>query len=427
MAKCNVQNRTVFCRDNLEVLEGINSNCIDLIYLDPPFNKKKVFTARMGSHAEGAGFSDIFRQEDIKEEWLQRIKEDQEKLHIFLESVKAIEGRTSYNFCYLSYMAIRLMECHRVLKETGSLYLHCDPTMSHYLKILLDIIFTSQNFRNEIIWSYKTGGTSKKHFSKKHDILLFYAKNKEGKYFNVLKEKSYTRSKNRRTGQTNYGQGEVRFLKDDRGIYNIVNMKDVWEIPYINSMAKERLGYPTQKPLALLKRIIRASCPEGGVVLDPFCGCATTCVAAEGLEREWIGIDTSIKAYELVKKRLTEEVSNPEDFLKYEKEINFSTGIPERTDGEGEEGGRLRKWIYVISNQRFLGEYKVGVAKDWKSRLNSYQTSDPDRGFKVEYCELTDRFREVEEHIHKRFKNKHEWVIGELKSMIEEIKKFLSS
>ena len=189
MAKCNVQNRTVFCRDNLEILEGINSNCIDLIYLDPPFNKKKVFTAPMGSHAEGARFDDIFRQEDIKEEWLQTIKEDQEKLHIFLESVKAIEGRTSYNFCYLSYMAIRLMECHRVLKETGSLYLHCDPTMSHYLKILLDIIFTPQNFRNEIIWYYKTGGTSKKHFSKKHDILLFYAKNKEGKYFNVLKEK----------------------------------------------------------------------------------------------------------------------------------------------------------------------------------------------------------------------------------------------
>ena len=424
MAKCNVQNRTVFCRDNLEVLEGLNSNCIDLIYLDPPFNKKKVFTARMGSHAEGAGFSDIFRQEDLKEEWLQRIKEDQEKLHIFLESVKAIEGRTSYNFCYLSYMAIRLMECHRILKETGSLYLHCDPTMSHYLKILLDIIFTSQNFRNEIIWGYRTGGNSRRYFSKKHDLIYFFSKSE--KYF--FETQFYLSLQKYR-----YGFGRKHgydLIQKDGGFYKKAICRDLWDdidsIGTLGRRGEPRLGYPTQKPLKLLRRIIRASCPEGGVVLDPFCGCATTCVAAEGLERQWIGIDTSIKAYELVKKRLTEEVANPEDLLKYEKEINFSTGIPERTD-EGGGDGRIRKWIYIISNQRFLGEYKVGVAKDWKSRLNSYQTSDPDRGFKVEYCELTDRFREVEEHIHKRFKNKHEWVIGELKSMIEEIKKFLSS
>ena len=422
---CNIQNRTVFCRDNLEILEGINSNCIDLIYLDPPFNKKKVFTAPIGSHAEGAGFSDIFRQEDIKEEWLQTIKEDQESLNIFLESVKAIEGRTSYNFCYLSYMAVRLMECHRILKEAGSLYLHCDPTMSHYLKILLDIVFGSQGFRNEIVWCYSTPTTPYiKQFPRNTDIIYWYSKSDKDWIFN--KDSIRVSYKGRFPHGGNQWKKDGETLKDwrkkqsEKGKIPFNWWNDVYKVNI-----KERTGYPTQKPLALLKRIIQASCPEGGVVLDPFCGCATTCVAAEKLERQWIGIDTSVKAYELVIKRLTEEVSNPEDFLKYEKEINFSTGIPERTDGEGEEGGRLRKWIYVISNQRFLGEYKVGIAKDWKARLNSYQTSDPDRGFKMEYYELTDRFREVEEHIHKRFKNKHEWVIGELKPIIEEIKKFL--
>ncbi len=137
----NVKNRQIFCHDNLGVLQGINASCIDLIYLDPPFNKKKVFTAPIGSSAEGASFRDIFRAEDIKKEWLLEIKEGHEKIYSFLDGIKIIEGGTSYNFCYLAYMAIRLIECHRILKDTGSLYLHCDPTMSHYLKILLDCVF----------------------------------------------------------------------------------------------------------------------------------------------------------------------------------------------------------------------------------------------------------------------------------------------
>ena len=128
----NVKNRTIFCHDNLDVLKGINSNSIDLIYLDPPFNKKKVFTAPIGSSAEGAEFSDIFQEKDIKEEWIKTIEQDNEALHNFLNGIKTMDGRKSYNFCYLAYMAIRLIECQRVLKDTGSIYLHCDPTMSHY-------------------------------------------------------------------------------------------------------------------------------------------------------------------------------------------------------------------------------------------------------------------------------------------------------
>ena len=160
MSVCNVQNRTIFLRDNLEVLQGLNTGCIDLIYLDPPFNKNKVFSAPIGSSAEGAEFSDIFREEDVKAEWLKTIKMEYIGLYQFLNGIKRV-GKP-YNFAYLAYMVIRLLECHRVLKSTGSLYLHCDPTMSHYLKIKLDCVIGEQNFVNEIVWSYRTGGVSKK-------------------------------------------------------------------------------------------------------------------------------------------------------------------------------------------------------------------------------------------------------------------------
>ncbi len=146
MMQHNIANRTIFCKDNIDILQGIDSESIDLIYLDPPFNKKKTFTAPIGSSAEGAAFKDIFKQEDVKSEWLQTIQEDKDNIFNLLEAVKNIEGKTSYNFCYLAYMAIRLIECHRVLKETGSLYLHCDSTMSHYLKLLLDCIFGEKEF-----------------------------------------------------------------------------------------------------------------------------------------------------------------------------------------------------------------------------------------------------------------------------------------
>ena len=162
MNKCNVANRTIFLHDNLDVLQNINPDCIDLIYLDPPFNKNKKFTAPIGSSAEGAEFSDIFREEDVKDEWLQTIQEDQPELHHYLNGIKGVGKH--YNFAYLAYIAIRLIECHRILKPTGSLYLHCDPTMSHYLKTTLDCIFGEDQFRNEIVWCYSTSGRSKQFF-----------------------------------------------------------------------------------------------------------------------------------------------------------------------------------------------------------------------------------------------------------------------
>ena len=230
-------------------------------------------------------------------------------------------------------MAMRLIECHRVLKDTGSLYLHCDPTMSHYLKLLLDCIFREKNFRNEIVWGYQRWTGATQHFQRMHDTILFYSASPIN-IFNMLKEAYSNKSKHkaaRVTKITDVGL-EQDYTSDTS---RMKAMRDVWDISYLNSQAKERVGYPTQKPLALLERIIKASTNEGDVVLDPFCGCATACVAAEKLGRQWIGIDISEKAQELVLVRLKNEVvqTNLKDWGK--KVINTG-GFPVRTDLEYE-------------------------------------------------------------------------------------------
>ena len=415
MTECNVENRTVFCDDNLDVLQGMNSECGDLIYLDPPFNKNKKFTAPIGTSAEGASFKDIFREDDLKQEWLITIKENQPELYHYLSGIKGV-GKP-YNFAYLAYMAIRLIECHRVLKRTGSIFLHCDPTMSHYLKTTMDCVFGEDNFRNEIIWSYQRWTNATRHFQRMHDIVLFYAKSSKTP-FNILTEPYSKKShhKGRRHSQFIEGVLTQEYTGDTS---REKSMRDVWEISYLNSQAKERTGYPTQKPLALLERIVKASSNEDDIILDPFCGCATTCVAAERLKRKWIGIDISVKAYELVKKRLTKEsvnIWNPDDV------VNMRTDPPKRTD-LGEDY-REHKFVYVISHPAYPGEYKVGIAKDWKLRLNTYQTSDPDRQYKIEFKYETPWFRETERFIHNKFENKHEWVKGDLSEIKNEIKNY---
>lgn len=408
----NISNRTIFCKDNLEVLQGMNSESVDLIYLDPPFNKKKVFTAPIGSSAEGAEFSDIFREEDVKEEWLETIEQDNESIFGFLSGIRFIEGRTSYNFCYLAYMAIRLIECHRILKSTGSLYLHCDPTMSHYIKILLDCVFGEKQFRNEVIWHYNSGPRGKC-FGKRHDTIFLYSKTGKDHTFNKDSVREpYSK-------YINIPKSKQHYYHPDGKV-----MGDVWKLNILaQNDKKERTGYPTQKPLALLERIIKASSNENDIVLDPFCGCATTCIAAEMLGRQWIGIDVSQKAYELVQKRLMQQELVPSHDGKGDL-VAFKTDAPQRTDQDKDY--REKKWVYIISHPLHEDEYKVGIAKNWKSRLNSYQTSDPDRAFKMEYRIETADFKKLEKHIHnhERFDNRHEWVYGVLDEIIEEIEKY---
>ena len=293
MSEPNWTNRTLFHGDNLVFLRAMNSETVDLIATDPPFNKGRDFHATPDSLAAGARFQDRWSWErDVHDDWVDKITDD------FPKVMHVIEGsRMSYGDdmgAFLCFMAVRLLEMRRVLKKTGSIYLHCDHTASHYLKELLDAIFGRKNFRNEIVWCYKSGGASpKRHFSRKHDSLLWYSK-ASSYTFNEQREKSYNR------GLKPYRFAGVEEHQDTTGWYTLVGMKDYWFIDMIGRTSKERTGSPTQKPLALYERVIRASSNEGDVILDPFCGCATTCVAAEKLNRQWVGIDLWDRAHEVV-------------------------------------------------------------------------------------------------------------------------------
>ena len=287
----------IYVGDNLSVLMGMNSRTVDLIYLDPPFNSKRIYRAPIGTPAgkKEAGFDDIWVWSEDIDIRLESFLDKYPRLFRFIGSAGEIHGLPMK--AYLTFMAQRMIEMHRVLKETGSLYLHCDPTAGHYLKIMLDEVFGKHNFRNEIAWAYKTGGVSKRHFSRKHDVVFFYSKGREY-VFNLQKEKSYLSHK--------YGFKNIEILSDDGGTYRYVHCRDIWDIPALRGNQPEVTGYPTQKPLALLDRIIKASSNAGDLVLDPFCGCATTCVAAHHLQRNWIGIDVSDVAVDLVRDRLTD-------------------------------------------------------------------------------------------------------------------------
>ena len=232
-------------------------------------------------------------------------------------------------------MAIRLVELHRVLKNTGSLYLHCDPTVSHYVKILLDSIFGRDNFRNEIVWCYTAPTNTRVNFPKKHDVILRYTKSDKWffDYQSILIP--YSEETIARTGR---GSGEKGLYKDDEPESKHKNRlhkggkipEDWWIIPRIQGNSTERLGFPTQKPLTLLERIIEVSCPEGGIILDAFCGCGTSAAAAKKLGREFIGIDITYLSIDLIKKRLIDTFYKNEKAFYEDVEV---FGIPKDLEG----------------------------------------------------------------------------------------------
>ena len=256
--------------DNLHVMRQIPSNSVDLIYIDPPFFSGRQYNVMWGDNNERRSFDDIWE-----------------------------DGMPGY----LIWLNARLYEMKRLLKPTGSIYVHCDWHASHYIKVEMDKIFGYENLQNEIVWSYRTGGTTTKRFARKHDVMLFYTKSHQYTY-NTLKEKAYTKSKSRKPGIVNYGAGTAEFFEDECGVYNYVVMRDSWDIPYINSKAQERIGYPTQKPEALLERIIKASSNEGAVVADFFIGGGTTAAVAQRLGRRFIACDQSRVAVAVTAERL---------------------------------------------------------------------------------------------------------------------------
>ncbi|MBA7541607.1 hypothetical protein ES705_33923 [subsurface metagenome] len=213
---------------------------------------------------------------------------------------------------YLCMMAPRLVEMRRALKDTGSIYLHCDPTASHYLKLLMDAVFEVDNFRNEIVWFKNSGGIGRTAFNKRHEILFFYSKTK--KYYYNGKAVGDLREQNEGTFGGYFGEDKngrkYREVRKAGKVYKYYmdepkNPNDVWPVPQIPERDKtERVGYPTQKPEALLERIIKANSNEGDTVMDPFCGCGTAIAVAEKLRRKWIGIDITYLAIDVIKKRL---------------------------------------------------------------------------------------------------------------------------
>ena len=333
----NVSNRTIFEGDNLGILRGIDSEVVDLIYLDPPFNSNRNFEAPIGSEAAGAAFKDAWTLSDVDNIWHGEIAEIEPALYSAITAAGETYGKSMK--AYLIMMSVRMLEIHRVLKPTGSVYLHCDPTASHYLKTMMDSIFGQRNFRNEIVWFKGYRGTPRKNrYQQEHETIFYYSKtdsytwndifgeykDPEMKRYNKIDEdgNKYALIKRRRTtGEVYYGKTYPKGKLQG----------DVVEIPSLASTDSERTGYPTQKPLALLNITIKASSHPGDLVLDPFCGCATTCIAAESLQRQWIGIDISPKAIELLKYRLERELHLTED-TGILGQVLHETAPPQRTD-----------------------------------------------------------------------------------------------
>ena len=280
-----------------------------------------ISTQPRDSLASGAKFQDRWSWErDVHQEWADQITDDYPRLMEAIESARF--AHSDGMGAYMCFMAVRLLEMRRVLKPTGSIYLHCDPTASHYLKACMDAIFGWRNFRNEIVWCYTSGGVSRKYFGKKHDLILFYAKDCKTYRFNT-QYRPYSEGTIQR-GLTQYKKNinENYALSKKGAVQN-----DWWTDiqPILSPTAKEQTGWPTQKPLALYERIIDASSNEGEIVLDPFAGCATTLVAAENLNREWVGMDIWEGAHRIVEERLNDTTGLFGD-------VTFTAEPPGRTD-----------------------------------------------------------------------------------------------
>ena len=296
---------------------------VDLIYLDPPFNSSRTYNIifkSKGSTAQQVVFHDMWtitaQTRQMVLDFNEIIETSNEISIIVKDFLRAWISPLQYGtvqdkkmLVYLVYMTERLILMKRVLKDTGSIYFHCDPTASHYIKIIMDGLFNRENFRNEIVWCYSNSGRAKSNFASKHDIILFYSMTNNffwGDYRIPISEKyleSHYNQKDKkgRRCRIRTDFGKTRIYYPETGM----TCNDWWaDIPSLNSMAKERLGYTTQKPIELLNRIIEASCPENGVVLDPFCGCGTTVHSAIANKRKWIGVDISSNATNVIKDRI---------------------------------------------------------------------------------------------------------------------------
>ncbi|MEK8017727.1 MAG: DNA methyltransferase [Candidatus Parabeggiatoa sp.] len=312
----------LYLGDCLDILRNeleIKPESVDLIYIDPPFNSKRnynVFFDDKEIQTQRVAFEDTWSLHSVGDSLTELDTIHHDKL---LDLLNAYQNIAPQVFPYLVMMTLRIIELHKVLKPSGSFYLHCDPTASHYLKTVCDAVFGNKHFRNEIIWCYSIGGKSKKNFGKKHDVILFYTKSHDGSHTFNEKGASIPRKPNSHMKLKKDSNGRLYQEKVDKKTGKVYTYylddgkiaEDYWiDIETLNREEKERLGYPTQKPKALLERIIKASSNEGDIILDAFCGCGTTIDTAESLNRQWIGIDIASFAVSLIKRRLQDTYGN---------------------------------------------------------------------------------------------------------------------
>jgi DNA modification methylase len=410
--------------DNLEVLRRhVDDESVDLVYLDPPFNSNAnynvLFAERDGTEAASQikAFEDTWRWDASAARAFEEVVEAGGRASQAMQAFRTLMPESDM-LAYLAMMAPRLVELRRVLKPSGSLYLHCDPTASHYLRMLMDAVFGGQNFRNEIIWKRTSAHSSARRYGPVHDVILFYGASSEMKWVGGNQEygEDYRRQRFKRGGDTPWKDADLTgsgirhgetgqvwrgfdvtakgrhwsvppseldkmdaegriywpkkkggwprgkvLLNDAKG----VPLQDVWtDIFPINSQAQERLGYPTQKPEALLERIVAASSDEGDLVLDPFCGCGTSIAAAQKLNRRWIGIDVTNLAITLIRSRLADAFGGK---IEYEV-VGEPVSLPDATKLAQDDPYQFQWWALGLVDARPV-EQKKGADKGIDGRI----------------------------------------------------------
>lgn len=377
--------KTLYYGDNLEILRNkIPDESVDLCYIDPPFNSKRNYSQiynNIGGEdkAQAQAFVDTWKWDDRAIDGFIEITTNQNGRFTrqAIELIKGLElvlGDRSDLLAYLVHITLRTTEIFRVLKPTGSFYLHCDPTASHYLKLVLDAVFVSQGgtYLNELIWCYDTGGRSKSGFPKKHDVIFRYGKSRKTHFFykNVALPRDFSTmhetvqiDENGRKYQRN-----IKFGKEYRYYLDIGVLPNDWwtDIQALNPASKERMGYPTQKPEALLERIIQASSNPGDVVLDAYCGCGTTVAVADRLNRQWIGIDITYHSISLILKRLAGPTGDelPKDLFVdgIPRDMASARALANRQDDRVRK--EFEKWaVLTYTNNRAAINEKKGADK----------------------------------------------------------------
>ena len=414
-------NNVLYYGDNLDVLRRhVKDESVDLVYLDPPFNSNAnynvLFAEKDGTKAASQirAFSDTWTWTQESESAYAEIVTAGGRVADCLRAFRTFLGECDM-LAYLVMMAPRLIELRRVMKTTASIYLHCDPTASHYLKILLDAVFGPGNFRNEIIWERTTGRKSERQFGRVHDVILFYSRSHDWTWnpqitpqdesnvfgHDLLREKGIIYRLSDLSGAGSgpprrFGaRGEMspptgrhwqyeqdgidRLLAEGRIFFSRggkprlktriddlpgKSVRDIWaDIGPINAAATERLGYPTQKPQSLLERIISASSNPGDTVLDPFCGCGTTIAAAQALNRPWIGIDITHLAINLIKNRLKDSFADATFIV-----IGEPISVPDADQLAQSDPYQFQWWVLGLVGARPV-EQKKGADKGIDGRI----------------------------------------------------------